>query len=109
MAIIETHNHWNDLIEWMHEHWPILSGMVATIIGGVWMILHKTFPTHDKLALCKSDLIDQLKKHEEWEQKQHERASDTNAAQHNEIYKELGYVRRDVGELKNLLIKLGDK
>jgi len=107
--MIEQHNHWQDFVEWIHEHWPIISGMVVTIIGGFWLILHKTFPTHEKMELCKSDLDARIDKHELWEQEQHNKAAHENATQHREIREEVGHVRREVGDLKNLLIRNGDK
>jgi len=83
---------------WLNEHWTLLSGLTATIIGLFWLYLNKTFATHEKMALCKTDLVSQIKKHEEWEN-----------TQHTEIRHEISGVRNDVGELKNILISMRDK
>ena len=98
MRMIEQHDHWHDVAHWAQENWHIITGLSATAIGIFWMILNKTFPTHEKMALCKTDLVTQIKKHEEWE--------DT---QHSQIRHEISGVRNDVGELKNILISMRDK
>ena len=98
MRMIEQHNHWADIVHWMEEHWTLISGITATAIGMFWLVLNKIFPTHEKMALCKIDLVNQLRKHEDWEDKQH-----------HEIRSEIRGVREDVGDLKNILISMRDK
>lgn len=112
--VIEDHHHWWSL-NWITGHWPLLAGLGATVVGAFWLALHKRFPTHNEMMHCKADLSARIDRHEEWEENEHRRTSKENSGEHAEIKadmyetrKEMGFIRHELGELKNLLISMGN-
>lgn len=94
------------VIVWFVENTGAFTFVVATSVSGVWWALHRTFATHKSQQLCKTELMKALKEHEIMEHRELAEQTQQNATQHMELYHEIGYVRKDVSELKNLLINL---
>jgi hypothetical protein len=65
--MVEHHEHWSDFVDWIAKYWMIISFVMVSGGTAIWWSLHRVFATHDKMLLCKSDLVSSLNKHEEHE------------------------------------------
>jgi hypothetical protein len=91
-------------VEWLIEHWPGLILALSTIFGAVYWWMRKVFSTRDNTQECKIELLAAIKRHEEREREDLIQYRNDHATDMQILRNETGFVRRELAELKNLLI-----
>ena len=96
--------HTSLFIEWTIEHAPGLVIILSAVFGGAYWWLRKIFATSDKMEECKTELLGALDNHEERERKESRMFRNDVKTEMVDLRGETANVRRDLGELKNMLI-----
>ena len=96
--------HTSQLLLWMIEHAPGLVLLVTTAFGMVYWWMRKIFATSDKMQECKTELLGALDNHEERERRESREFRDDVKIEMADLRSDTSLVRRDLGELKNMLI-----